>query len=147
MKRLPEIFQGNEQRKLNRVTSVLEVTGTIIFGSLLGLFIFGKSFNYCEHVLEIQSIQLNGVVTEKFLRSWDRNYHGLKIMDDNGETISLNLTLDLNIGKNGRSILWENISQGDSIIKKSGDLDVRFKNDDQSWKMQKLKYDLTQCKD
>jgi hypothetical protein len=147
MKRLPEISQGKEQRKLNRVTSVLEVTGTIIFGSLLGLIIFGKSFNYCEHVFEIQSIQLNGVVTEKFHRRWDRNYHELKIIDNNVETISLNLTHDLNFGKNGRSILWENISQGDSIIKKSGELDVRFKNNDQSWKIQKLKYDLTQCDD
>lgn len=147
MRRLPEISQAKEQRKLNLETRVLEVVGTIIFGSLLGYFIFfGKIFNYCEHVLEIQSIQLNGVVTEKFHWSWDHNNHGLKIINDNGKTISLNLTHDLNSGKNGRSILWEHISQGDSIFKKPGELDVRFKNNDQNWKIQKLKYDLYQCK-
>ncbi|WP_139316531.1 hypothetical protein [Algoriphagus marinus] len=123
------------------------IAGTIIFGSLLGYSIFfGKIFNYCEHVLEIQSIEFSGLVTEKFHQAWNRNYHGLKIIDDNGEIIYLNLTNDLNFGKNGRSILWENLSQGDSIIKESGELGVRFKNHDQSWKMQKLKYDLTQCK-
>lgn len=147
MRRLPEISQSKEQRKLTRRTRVLEVVGTVIFGSILGLLIFfGKNFNYCEHVLEIQSIQINGVVTEKFHRSWDRNYHGLKVVNDNGKTISLNLTHDLNFGKNGRSILWEKISQGDSIAKKSGELAVEFKKIDQSWRVQILKYDLQQCK-
>lgn len=40
----------------------------------------------------------------------------------------------------------EYISQGDSIFKKPGELDVEFKNNDQNWKIQKLKYDLSQCK-
>lgn len=145
MKRLTELDQEKEKRKLNRVTRILEIIGTVIIGLILSVFIFGKNFDYCEHALEIQSIHLNGVVKKKIDLTWNHNDHALRITNNDGQIIFFNLTHDANKGKSGQSSLWENINQGDSIAKKSGEFHVRFKKLGQKWMEENLKYDLLQC--
>tara|TARA_R110000850_G_C9940866_1_gene462888 strand:+ start:1059 stop:1493 length:435 start_codon:yes stop_codon:yes gene_type:complete len=143
MTRLTDLDQKKEKIKVERIALIGEVVGTFMLAFILLILIFGKKFDYCEHINEIKSLDFSGVVQEKVDNMWDHGSHGLDIETNDSEVIYLSLTEDENL-TNQR--LWKIVSEGDSIKKFKNEFVIWTKVKNEQWKKTKLVFSETQCR-
>lgn len=143
MTRLTDLNQNKEKRKIERISIIGDVAGIFIIGLVLGILIFGKEFDYCEHIADIKLLDFNGVVHEKVDNMWDHGSHGLDIKTIEAEIIYLSLAEDDN-RTNQR--LWKIVSEGDSIKKHKNEFFIWIKGKNENWKKTKLVFSETQCR-
>ncbi len=152
MTRLTDIDQATEKRKNDKKAKVYFA---ITFGFIgvfvlffLYLFLFGKAFNYCEHVDEVRQSRFRGIVTDKFFIEMNHNFHSLTIKNEDGREINLDLSHDWNTGQDDKSKLWLQVNIGDSIVKKENEFQIFYKPSGQQWTSERLKYkNLNNCSD
>ena len=143
MTRLTDIDQGKEKRKVERFAGISAITGAVILAFIVWIFIFGKMFDYCEHITEIKSLEFSGLVHEKVDNMWNRGNHGHDIETNKKEIVYLSLTKDSN-RTNQR--LWTIVSEGDSIKKFKNEFYVWTKVKNERWTKTKLIFSETQCR-
>jgi len=142
--RLKDINQKKESKKAYRLRWVMGACFAMFLLSFFFLLVFGKTFNYCEHALEIRDLEFAGTVAEKIYQPWNHGEYGLEISIQDKTKKYLRLKSDRNT-KDGKSELWQVASVGDSIRKNSGGFDVDIQTEGLRWVRVKLRYDLLGC--
>jgi hypothetical protein len=152
MRRLTDIDQAAEKKKNDKKAKVYFAITVGFIGVFvlffLYLFLFGKMYDYCEHVDEVRKAQFRGIVVDKFFIDMNHNFHSLTIRNEDGREIHLDLSDDWNSGQDDKSKLWLQVNIGDSIAKKENEFQVFYKPSGQLWTSERLKYNnLNKCRD
>jgi hypothetical protein len=118
----------------------------IIIAIIIWFFLSGtvKFYNECDEASEIKRLTFHGAIVDK--KDSDPHFRDRSLIIKTTTNIEhLNLLHDKNINKQtGRSLTWEQIDVGDSIIKESNSFKINYKKPDKEWQRIVLGYKL--CK-